>query len=83
MVNIPQMERKRKMIHRDRIAQYLDENPNATVLEMSTNLRISNVGARLSELRKLGLIEQWKDSYTDKEGHTTYFNRYRLKGDAA
>lgn len=71
------------MIHRDRIAQYLDENPNATVLEMSTNLRISNVGARLSELRKLGLIEQWKDSYTDKEGNTTYFNRYRLKGDAA
>lgn len=81
-MNISQMERKRKMIHRDRIAQYLDNYPDATVWEMSTNLRISNVSARLSELRKLGLIEQWKDSYTDKEGHTTYFNRYRLKGDA-
>lgn len=82
-MNISQMETKRKLIHRDRIAQYLESNPNATVLEMSTFLRISNVDARLSELRKLGLIEQWKDSYTDKEGHTTYFNRYRLKGDAS
>lgn len=82
-MNISHMETKRKLIHRDRIAQYLESNPNATVLEMSTFLRISNVGARLSELRKLGLIEQWKDSYTDKEGHTTYFNRYRLKGDTA
>lgn len=77
------MEQKRKIFHKDRILKYLEQNPNATILEMSTFLRISNVGARLSELRKLGLIEQWRDSYTDRDGHTTYFNRYKLREENA
>lgn len=77
------MEQKRKIFHKQRISEYLAENPNATILEMATNLRISNVGARISELRKLGLIEQWRDSYTDRDGHTTYFNRYRLREENA
>lgn len=77
------MEQKRKIFHKDRILKYLEQNPNATILEMSTFLRISNVGARISELRKLGLIEQWRDSYTDRDGHTTYFNRYKLREENA
>lgn len=79
MLNISQMETKRKMIHRDRIASFLDVNPWSSSLEIATALRISNVGARLSELRKMGILKQADATYTDVDGHTTHFQRYAIR----
>lgn len=68
-----------KSIHRDRIAQYLIENPWSSSLEISTALRISNVGARLSELRKLGVLKQTDATYTNTDGYTSHFQRYAIR----
>ncbi len=73
------MKTKRKIIHRDRITQYLIANPWSSTLEMSTALRISNVSARLSELWKMGVLEKANSESTDADGYTTHFKRYAIK----
>lgn len=75
------MEKKQKKIHRDKIADYLERNPYATVLEMSTRLRISNVGARLSELRAAGVLMQIKCHEENEDGEMKHFNRYWIRKD--
>lgn len=73
------MEKKTKRIHRDRIVDYLERNPYATVLEMSSRLRISNVPARLSELRAAGVLMQIKCHEPDEDGEMKHFNRYWIR----
>jgi DNA-binding transcriptional ArsR family regulator len=70
------MENKRKKTHCDRIMNYLEFYPGATSLQMATKLRISNVGARLSELRKAGLIETVRCTQVNAQGETVRFCRY-------
>ena len=73
------MEAKRKMKHRDKIVSYLIWNPYATVLEMSTNLRITNVPARLSELRAQGILMQARCHEENEDGEMKHFNRYWIR----
>ena len=75
------MEKKQKKIHRDKIADYLERNPYATVLEMSSRLRITNVPARLSELRAAGVLMQIKCHEKNEDGEMKHFNRYWIRKD--
>ena len=70
------MEKKHKKTHHDRIMDYLEFYPGATSLQMTTKLRISNVSARLSELRRAGLIVTVWDSSVNADGYTVRFCRY-------
>lgn len=70
---------KRKLIHRDRIMMFLLSHPWSSCLEISSALRISNVSARLSELREQGVLKQMDASYTDADGYTTHFQRYAIR----
>ena len=76
---ISNMKEKRKYTHCDRILKFLEINNGSTVLDIATTLRISNVYARLSELRKAGLIESIRCEETNKDGETVRFNRYYLR----
>lgn len=77
------MEQKQKMKHRDRIVRYLEWNPYATSLELSTNLRISNVSARLTELRRQGILNQIKCHEMNEDGEMKHFCRYWIRKEAA
>ena len=70
------MEKKQKKTHCNRIMDYLEFYPGATSLQMATKLRISNVGARLSELRAAGMIETVRCSQVNADGDTVRFCRY-------
>ena len=73
---IPEMKEKRKITHCDRILRFLEWNQGSTVLDIATQLRISNPSARLSELRKAGLIDTIRCEETNASGETIRFCRY-------
>lgn len=73
------MDKKNKMAHRDRIVQYLERNPYSTTLSISTALRITNVSARLTELRRAGVLMQIKCHEENEDGEMKHFNRYWIR----
>jgi len=78
---ITQKPKKRKS-QCDRVAAYLEDHAGATNLEISTALRISSASKRISDLRKLGLVDTIWDEATNEFGETVRFCRYYLRREA-
>lgn len=75
------MEKKSKQVQRDRILTYIRENGSATIRELFIYCNVNSPTKRLSELRKLGMIDTVKVTRTNADGETVRFSRYYLKGE--
>ena len=70
-----------KRIQRDKIIAYLQENGSATIRELFLYCNINSPSKRLSELRKLGMIDTVRCTGTNGAGETKRFCRYYLRKD--
>ena len=68
-----------KQTQRKKIISYLRENGTATIRELFIYCNINSPSKRLSEMRKLGLIDTVKCTKTNAYGQTTRYKRYYLK----
>ena len=69
---------------RNKIIQYIRENGSATVRELFLYCNINSPTKRLSELRRLGLIDTVTEAKTKADGSVVRYCRYYLrKGDSA
>ena len=62
-----------------KILSYIKENGSATVRELFIYCNINSPTKRLSEMRKMGLIETVNCKKTNGRGETVRFNRYYLR----
>lgn len=65
-----------------KVVDYLEANPGATIRDLFINLEINSPAKRISELRKLGLIITEKDWHINKHGEKKRFCRYYLRKSA-
>lgn len=68
-----------KRCQRAKILAYLQENGSATIRELFLFCNINSPSKRLSEMRKLGLIDTVKCKETNAAGETKRFCRYYLR----
>lgn len=68
-----------KRCQRAKIIAYLQENGSATIRELFLFCNINSPSKRLSELRKLGMIDTVRCTTTNTAGETKRFCRYYLR----
>lgn len=72
------MNEKNKLTQRQKIIAYMKENGCATIRELFIYCNINSPSKRLSELRKLGLIESKTNEKVNASGDKIRFSVYYL-----
>ena len=67
------------MRQHEKIIDYLKQNGSATIRELFLFCNINSPSKRLSELRKLGMIDTVRCTKTNAAGETVKFCRYYLR----
>lgn len=78
-VRITHMTEKNKRTQCDRIVDYLATHGPASCLDLTVALNITSASKRISELRKLGMIGQFKCSGYNRDGYPVHYNRYYVR----
>lgn len=68
-----------KVTQQQKIVNYLQENPGATVRDLFVDLEINSPTKRISELRQLGMIHTVKCRAVNLKGEKKNFKRYFLR----
>ena len=76
---VSQDKEKIKRIQRDKIIAYLQENGSATIRELFLFCNINSPSKRLSEMRRMGMIDTVRCTETNAAGETKRFCRYYLR----
>lgn len=71
-----------KITQQQKIVNYLEANPGATIRDMFIDLEINSPSKRLSELRQQGMIHEVKCKTVNMMGEKKQFTRYYLRGNA-
>lgn len=72
---------KRNPTQADRILDYINKFGSITSMQAYTNLGISQLGARIFELKKLGyLFSKERIKTKNHLGKNTYYDKYKIVG---